>query len=303
MVELKKLVCDVCGGGLQVQAGGKFGVCKFCGTEYTIERMREMYSGMKVSVTGSQEDVEQWKRLIPTYLEMNDYDEASRVAKKILEADPSDSYALDQLRLIQKRSFMEIDHGVLVKYHGRDSQVEIPEGITKIGKEAFANEHPGEGGHFLRVVVFPSSVEEIGEMAFAGCSSLTTVVFANGLRRIGDRAFLDCTSLVQLDFPETLESIDNSFVNCAALRRVHFSERAERRMWFTRDTVWFRYCDNLAVTNALEVFPVLPVSLFFGCGQIRERYRRERRCPGCGQTDTKGLLSSKCKVCGEIVVY
>ena len=37
-----KICCDVCGGTLVVMAGGKGAVCKTCGMEHSIERVREM---------------------------------------------------------------------------------------------------------------------------------------------------------------------------------------------------------------------------------------------------------------------
>ncbi len=37
-----KICCDVCGGTLVVMAGGKGAVCKSCGMEHSIERVREM---------------------------------------------------------------------------------------------------------------------------------------------------------------------------------------------------------------------------------------------------------------------
>lgn len=39
-----KIACDLCGGPLIVNAGGKTAVCKVCGMEHSIERVREMLS-------------------------------------------------------------------------------------------------------------------------------------------------------------------------------------------------------------------------------------------------------------------
>lgn len=63
---MEKLKCDICGGRIEIEAGGRRGVCVNCGTAYSMDRMREMLSGVKVSVTGSNEDVEQWKTLVNT---------------------------------------------------------------------------------------------------------------------------------------------------------------------------------------------------------------------------------------------
>lgn len=82
---MEKLQCDVCGGKIIVQAGGKYGECANCGANYSLERMREIYAGIKVSVTGSDEDVTQWKQLVNTYFSAFDYKAAEQVLKKILD--------------------------------------------------------------------------------------------------------------------------------------------------------------------------------------------------------------------------
>lgn len=37
-----KMQCDVCGGPLAIDAGGRSATCKNCGMEHSIERVREM---------------------------------------------------------------------------------------------------------------------------------------------------------------------------------------------------------------------------------------------------------------------
>ena len=64
----------------------------------------------------------------------------------------------------------KIKEGVLRKYNGKDEVVVIPEGVTKIGKEAF------EYCTSLKEVIIPNSVTEIGGSAFCVCSSLEKVV-------------------------------------------------------------------------------------------------------------------------------
>ena len=72
------LVCDVCGGNLQMDAGGKTATCQFCGMQYSVERMREKIQEIRGTVkvegsvqarqTGTTEDVEQWRVLMHKYL-------------------------------------------------------------------------------------------------------------------------------------------------------------------------------------------------------------------------------------------
>lgn len=80
------LVCDVCGGNLQMDVGGKTATCQFCGMQYSVERMREKIQEIRGTVkvegsvqarqTGTTEDVEQWRVLMHKYLEASDYQSA-----------------------------------------------------------------------------------------------------------------------------------------------------------------------------------------------------------------------------------
>jgi hypothetical protein len=59
----------------------------------------------------------------------------------------------------------------------------IPDGVIKIGKEAFKDKTDIES------VVLPESLEEIGDMAFSNCESITDIVLNEGLNSIGYDAF------------------------------------------------------------------------------------------------------------------
>ena len=86
------------------------------------------------------------------------------------------------------------------------TEIDLPNSLKKIGKQAFANTTISE-------VDIPSHVEEICEAAFANCSYLTTVYFSydsnkNGsLRIIGDLAFCGCKIKKYLIFPNQLETV------------------------------------------------------------------------------------------------
>lgn len=76
--------------------------------------------------------------------------------------------------------------GILAAYRGKDSKITIPEGVKKIGPEAF-KDHKGITDVFL-----PDSLIEIGEDAFSGCSNLKNVTGGINLVNIEDRAFAGC---------------------------------------------------------------------------------------------------------------
>ena len=41
------LTCDVCGGSLSIDAGGKTATCDCCGMKHSMERMREKLAGLQ----------------------------------------------------------------------------------------------------------------------------------------------------------------------------------------------------------------------------------------------------------------
>jgi hypothetical protein len=65
----------------------------------------------------------------------------------------------------------------------------IPEGVTAIGRDAFA------GCKNLMSVVIPTGVTSIGGWAFYACSSLTSITIPASVTSIEDSAFLNCKSL------------------------------------------------------------------------------------------------------------
>jgi len=77
----------------------------------------------------------------------------------------------------------EIKDNVLIKYHGNDTEVVIPEGVTAIENLAFQFQK------HIRSVVIPESVTSIGDSAFYFCSSLTDISIPEHAD-IGERAFV-----------------------------------------------------------------------------------------------------------------
>lgn len=182
---MEKLKCDICGGQIEMEAGGQRGLCVNCGTAYSLNRMREMFSGIKVFVTGSNEDVEQWKSPVNTYLKAGDFMAADQTVKKILEAFPGDVFANEIYAKLQDWKYLEIKNGVLLKYTGIASRLEIPDCVTSIGEKAFSE------CSSLTSMTIPNSVTSIGNFAFYGCSSLTSVTIPNSVTSIGKDAFLN----------------------------------------------------------------------------------------------------------------
>ena len=112
--------------------------------------------------------------------------------------------------------------GVLLRYQGSDTEIELPDTIKRIASHAFVSSK-------LRSVTIPESVYAIDAYAFADCTGLETVQNSEGLVTIGDGAFRGCKSLAQFKTPESLSYIGqlafngDSAIDSAVLRGDHLT--------------------------------------------------------------------------------
>lgn len=81
-----------------------------------------------------------------------------------------------------------------------DEELELHSRVSTIASRAFLN------ARYLKSVKL-TSVSEIGELAFVGCSALESVDFGDSLREIGYGAFENCALISSLNIPNTTEYI------------------------------------------------------------------------------------------------
>ncbi len=81
--------------------------------------------------------------------------------------------------------------------------IEIPDNITSIGREAFF------ACSSITSVNFPSGLTTIGENSFAYCKNITSITFSSNLNSINNAAFNMCQSLnyIAWDLPNNYDSI------------------------------------------------------------------------------------------------
>ena len=119
------------------------------------------------------------------------------------------------------------DAATLVRYFGADSKVDIPaelgsKPVTEIGEWAFAY------CSSLTEVTIPKSVTSIRAFAFRSCSSLTKAIIPEGVTSIGDSAFGYCSSLTEVTIPKSVTSIEYfAFCDCGALATVYYGGTQE----------------------------------------------------------------------------
>ena len=120
-----------------------------------------------------------------------------------------------------------IEDGILTGYNGNDTDVVIPDGVTKIEGYAFSYNES------LKSVVIPNSVTCIGFSSFDGCVSLETVTIGNSLTTVSDNAFYECKSLKNITLPSSLTAIGSmAFYGCLSLKNVFFNNTEDWEIYY-----------------------------------------------------------------------
>lgn len=131
--------------------------------------------------------------------------------------------SLEQNQNTDVKEFI-IEKGELIRYIGKEANVDIPHNISKISDKAFAD------CVHLTSVTIPVNVTAIGDYAFEGCHKLKEVKFADeSVVTIGKSAFRYCSSLIEISLPDSVIEIgERAFMNCPSLRSVKLSQKLTR---------------------------------------------------------------------------
>lgn len=277
-MEKQMLRCDICGGTLRMQAN-KGAVCENCGMTYSIESLRDKFNGLKVSVTGSNEDVAQWRVLLQTYLENCDYSAAESVVKKILEAIPSDEYAHSLYKKLQSWKEFEVKNRQIIQYNGTENEVIIPCGVLSINTKTF-DKYRGQNPlvriekitipegirelqdglfsdmKYVKCIALPKTIIKVGNYAFSGCQSLREIAVFDCVETIGDYAFQGC-GLTKVELPEGLNSLGSGAFQGSSIEEI----KLPNSLISMGDGV-FRYCALLKCVVLPEGLSELPDSTF-----------------------------------------
>ena len=91
------------------------------------------------------------------------------------------------------------------------SELDIGNGVTNIGNYAFA------ACSSLTSVTIPDSVSSIGNYGFSRCSGLSSVTIPDSVTSIGYGAFFNCSCLTSMTIPDSVTKIDDyAFHGCSS---------------------------------------------------------------------------------------
>ncbi len=112
----------------------------------------------------------------------------------------------------------------------------------------------------IKAVNIEQGVDNIGDYAFDGCSSLTSVTIPNSVETIGANAFEGCVNLESVSLPANLTSIgESAFYNCESLKALTIPSSVSTRGGFV-----FEHCSDLTKITSYADPSQLDVNTFLG---------------------------------------
>lgn len=153
-----------------------------------------------------------------------------------------------------------IEDGVLFRYIGDGGDVTIPDYVTSIGANAFAE------CKALTQVRIPTTVTSIGNGAFADCSNLNSILIPKSVTVIGENAFESCSRLTSFMIPDSISTIPkNMFRACTSLSNVTIPHSINSIEDFA-----FVRCSNLVNINLPVSVTSIGVGAFADCSNLRD---------------------------------
>ncbi len=137
----------------------------------------------------------------------------------------------------KNQEFVTVGDGILIKYNGKEKNVELPARIKQISG-AFA------GNNSIESVTFNAKLRVIGDMSFMGCASLKSVNIHNQITTVGNEAFCGCKSLKSVSFGNGTQSIGvDAFKYCSNVQLLVPRNSAAHK-YCTTNNLEYRFNDN-----------------------------------------------------------
>ena len=156
----------------------------------------------------------------------------------------------------------------------------------KIGDLAF------EGCSGLTSLTLPSGLTEIDSYTFCGCSGLTSLTLPSGVTKIGFSAFEGCSGLTSIPLPSGLTEIDSyTFCGCSGLTSLTLPSGVTKIGYYA-----FEGCSGLTSLTLPSGVTEIGYSAFEGCSGLTSIYVYTEKLPDMGRDVFDGCDAKKCTV-------
>ena len=134
--------------------------------------------------------------------------------------------------------------------------------VEVIGQEAFADCSD------LESIVIPDSVTKMGYWAFSGCSGLKQIKLSKNLKSITMDCFSECSALENIVIPEGITQLaPGAFMHCTNLKKIELPSTLEGIYEHA-----FARCINLTQITIPEKVNVIAYGAFLGCDNLKDIY-------------------------------
>lgn len=138
------------------------------------------------------------------------------------------------------------------------TSITIPESVTKIAEDAFRD------CTCLTAISIPNSIKAVDMCAFSGCHGLKSAIIGTGLTSITKSLFYDCRSLKSIELPQNIKFIDNNaFAKCSSLKSITIPDTI-----YTIGSTAFLNCTNLTSVTFGERVSQIKNEAFSGCTRL-----------------------------------
>ena len=162
-----------------------------------------------------------------------DFQQFNSADHPVIRMTENEAISFFDTSMIQERCEFCVSSGVLVAWIPPvipDQLLIIPEGIRRIGADAFSALHNENKSVYNRAkqcvnrIIFPKTLEVIECDAFRGFTDLRSVRFNRQLKEVS--GFRGCKCLADAELPDSIEKIgDYAFSGCTLLTDFHFNEK------------------------------------------------------------------------------
>ncbi len=264
-----KIKCDICSGEILMLEGGKNAVCKVCGVQYTVERLRKMLGVTEnFSAPESSEEITAPAENKEEEVRLTESSEDDFVLKKKFGALELKAYNGHSQRVTFPSKWVEINDREMFSRHDEIVELVFP--------DAFPDTDYGEKGVFeglkgLRSIVCNGSFH-VGCGDFRNCKNLSVITVSGAATiHIQNEAFKNCTSLetVVLEQNAEVDITGSAFKNCSSLKTFTYPKKS---VFFAGEGVessTFEGCTSLESVVLPDDIKVIHKNAFKNCTSLK----------------------------------